>query len=70
MEWIHTIRRIFIGSNTTYSWVKTLFLCHREEISTVSRGQLMDTFKTMVFELKGFHIAQIPTSPSLQNSSP
>ena len=30
----------------------------------------MDTFKTMVFELKGFHIAQIPTSPSLQNSSP
>ena len=34
--------------------LKLLFPCHREEISTVSRGQLMDTFKTTVFELNGF----------------
>ena len=50
--------------------LKPFFLCHRDKNSTVSRDQLMDTFKTMVFELNGFYIAQIPTSPSLQNSSP
>ena len=45
--------RTFLGLNTTYSLGKITFY-HTEDISTVSWGELMDTFKTMVFELNGF----------------